>query len=119
MVSLVNSQGTWTPATSRHKNKIEKPGLVQQEQIKNRKHTEFYAPIGFAFFAFVVSCFGSFGPTAVRCISLWLILNCGNMSLFLLVRVFHQWIPLPVLSSVLSAIARHLLVSVMLSPRLL
>ena len=42
--------------------------MLQQEQIKNRKHAEFYAPIGFAFFAFVVSCFGSFGPTAVRCI---------------------------------------------------
>jgi hypothetical protein len=66
VVSLVNSQSTWTPATSRNKNKIENPGLVQQEQIKNRKHAEFYAPIGFAFFAFVVSCFGSFGPTAVR-----------------------------------------------------
>ena len=68
MVSLVNSQGTWTPAISRHKNKIENPGVVQQEQTKNRKHAPFYAPIGFAFFAFVVSCFGSFGPTAVRCI---------------------------------------------------
>ena len=67
MVSLVNSQGTWAPATSTRKDKIENPGLVQQEQIKNRKHADFYAPIGFAFFAFVVSCFGSFGPTAVRC----------------------------------------------------
>ena len=68
MVSLVNSQGTWSSATSRHKNKIENPTLVQQEQIKNRKHADFYAPIGFAFFAFVVSCFGSYGPTAVRCL---------------------------------------------------
>ena len=67
MVSWVNSQGTWAPATSTRKDKIENPGLVQQEQIKNRKHADFYAPIGFAFFAFVVSCFGSFGPTAVRC----------------------------------------------------
>ncbi len=67
MVSLVNSQGTWTPARSRNKNEIENPGLVQQEQIKNRKHSNFYAPIGFVFFPFVVSCFGSFGPTAVRC----------------------------------------------------
>jgi hypothetical protein len=64
MVSLVNLQGTWTSATSRNKNKIENPGQVQQEQNKNRKHAPFYAPI----FAFVVSFFGSFGPTAVRCI---------------------------------------------------
>ncbi len=41
---------------------------MQQEQIKNRKHADFYAPIGFTFFAFVVSCFGSYGPTAVRCL---------------------------------------------------
>jgi hypothetical protein len=68
MVSLVNSMGTWTQAKSRTKDKIENPGLVLQEQIKNRKHADFYAPIGFAFFAFVVSCFGSFGPTAVRCL---------------------------------------------------
>jgi hypothetical protein len=46
--------------------------------------------------------------------SLWLILNCGNTRLFLLVRVFHLWTPLPVLSFVLSAIARPLLVSVTL-----
>ncbi len=38
---MVNSQGTWTSATSRHKNKIENPTLVQQEQIKNRKHDDF------------------------------------------------------------------------------
>ena len=46
---LVNSQGTWTLARSPHKDKIENPGLVQQEQIKNRKHAAFYSPIGFAF----------------------------------------------------------------------
>jgi hypothetical protein len=49
IVSLVNSLGTWASATSRNKNKVENPGLVQQ--IKNRKHAEFYAPIGLAFFA--------------------------------------------------------------------
>jgi hypothetical protein len=49
-VSLVNSQGTWAPATSARKNKIENPSLVLQEQIKNRKHADFYAFIGFAFF---------------------------------------------------------------------
>ncbi len=68
MVSLVNSQGTWTAATRRNKDKIENPGLVQQEQTKYRKHAEFYSPIGYAFFAFVLSCFGSLGPTAVRCL---------------------------------------------------
>jgi hypothetical protein len=68
MVSLVNSQGTWTPTHSHNKKKIENPGLVQQEQTKNSKYTDFYAPIGFVFFPFAVFCFGSFGPTAVRCL---------------------------------------------------
>ena len=69
MVSLVNSMSARTQAkSSRTKDKIENPGLVLQEQIKNRKHADFYAPIGFAFFPFGVSCFGSFGPTAVRCL---------------------------------------------------
>ncbi len=68
MVSLVNSQGTWASVISRNKTKIENPGLVQQDQNKNCKRAHFYAPSGFAFFAFAVSCFGSFGPTAVRCI---------------------------------------------------
>ena len=61
MVSLVNSRGTWVLAQSRHKDKIENPGLVQQRQSENRKHADFYAPVGFAFFAFAV--FGSVGPT--------------------------------------------------------
>ena len=39
---------------------------MQQEQIKITKHADFYARIGFAFFPFVVSCFGSFRPIAVR-----------------------------------------------------
>ena len=81
MVSLVNSQGTWTAATRRNKDKIENPGLVQQEQTKNRKHAAFYSQIGYAFFAFAVSCFGCQGlcyaparssspSTAVPCPSL-------------------------------------------------
>jgi hypothetical protein len=61
MMSLVNSQGTWSPVTSEHKDKIVSPILVLQEHIKIRKHADFYAPFGFAFSAFVVSCFGSFG----------------------------------------------------------
>ena len=38
MVSLVNSQGIWTLAISRNKNKLENPTPVQQEQIKDCKH---------------------------------------------------------------------------------
>ncbi len=67
-VSLVNSQGTWTTARSCNKNKIKNPGLDQQEQIKTASTQIFYAPIGFAFFPFVVSCFGSFETTALWCL---------------------------------------------------
>ena len=38
----------------------ETPSLVQQEHIKDRKHAASYAPLGFSFFAFVVSCFESY-----------------------------------------------------------
>jgi hypothetical protein len=38
------------------------------QEDKSHKHAPFYAPIGFAFFALVISCFGSIGPTAGRCI---------------------------------------------------
>jgi hypothetical protein len=51
-----------------HKDKIETPGLLLQEQIKNRRHDAFFSPIGISFFPFGVRCFGSFGPTAVRCL---------------------------------------------------
>ena len=66
MVSLVAGNGTWAPAYNVQRNKIENPGLDQQEQIKINKHGPFYSPIGYSFLPFVASCFGSFGPTAVR-----------------------------------------------------
>ena len=66
MVSLVAGNGTWAPAYNVQRNKIENPGLDQQERIKINKHGPFYSPIGYSFLPFVASCFGSFGPTAVR-----------------------------------------------------
>ena len=66
MVSLVNGKGTWAPVINAAKNKAENPGLTQQEKIKIDKHRPFYAVLGYAFLPFVVSCFGSFGPAAVR-----------------------------------------------------
>ena len=66
MVSLVAGNGTWAPANNVQRNKIENPGLDQQERIKINKDGPFYSPIGYSFLPFVASCFGSFGPTAVR-----------------------------------------------------
>ena len=118
MVSLVNSQGTWTPARSRHKDKIENPGLVQQEQIKINKHAAFYSPIGYAFFSFVVSCFGSFGPTAVRCLFSLADLKLLQHGSFLLDRASTQWrFYLLALSIVLFATVRSPLVWDMQWPR--
>jgi hypothetical protein len=65
-VSCFNEEMYFVMSLNLELNKIENPGLVQQEQIKYRKHADFYAPVGFAFFAFVVSCFRSFGSTAVH-----------------------------------------------------
>ncbi len=47
------------------KNKIENPGAGTNQ--KSQACT-FLCPISFALFAFVVSCFGTFGPIAARCI---------------------------------------------------
>jgi hypothetical protein len=46
MVSLINSQDTWTQATTRHMDKIQKPGLLLQEKIKNEKHAAFSSSAG-------------------------------------------------------------------------
>ncbi len=120
MVSLVNSKWTWTSATSRNKEKIENPGLVQQEQIKNQKHTDCYAPICVALFTFVLSCFCSFGPTAVWCLfslaDLEFSQHESSLSLSLS-RNSHLWIPLLVPSFTPYAIGRSQLALAMLLPR--
>ena len=48
------------------KAKITNLGPTQQEEVKNRKHGPFYAPIGFAFLPLVTPCFGPLSPTAVQ-----------------------------------------------------
>ena len=119
MISLVNSRVTWAPAKRKKINdKIENPGLVQQEQIENWKHADFYAPIGFAFFPFVVSTLGSFGPTAVLCLFSLLTWNYDNIIYSWLVSVFHLcWILLPVLNIEPFAIEKSLLASAKPLPR--
>jgi hypothetical protein len=93
MISLANLQGTWASAISRNKYKVENPGLFQQKQNKNCKHAEFYAPIGFAFFAFDVSrqipAWDHLDLLQFVVFSLWLIMKRSNTSPFLLARVFH------------------------------
>ena len=60
IVSLVDFRVTWTETRSQNKDKIENPGLFQQQVVKNSKHAAFYAPTGFTFFALVASCIGTF-----------------------------------------------------------
>jgi hypothetical protein len=81
----------------------------------------FFFPIGFAFFPFVVSCFGSFGPTAVQ-----FLYSLADLELQLskilssLDRVFRLWSNLlPVLSFELFATDKSQLVLGMLLQRLL
>jgi hypothetical protein len=82
MFPLVNLQGTWTSEISRNKNKVEKPGLVQQEQ--KSQACRILCPNRLFFlllllFPALESKFGSFGPIAGRHI-FSLILKCGNTS---------------------------------------
>jgi hypothetical protein len=49
-------------ATSQHAN----PGLLTAEQTKYRKHEAEYAQTGHSFVAFVCSCFGELGTSAIR-----------------------------------------------------
>ena len=65
-VSVVNGHGAWTPLFNFDKGKIANLGPTQQEEVKNRKHGPFYAPIGFAFLPLVTPCFGPLSPTAVQ-----------------------------------------------------
>jgi hypothetical protein len=65
-VAMVDGNGVWderwNPATSHHDN----PGLLTAEQTKYRKHEAQYAQTGHSFVAFVCSCFGALGPSAIR-----------------------------------------------------
>ncbi len=117
MVSFVNSQGTWTSATRRNKDKIENPGLVQQEQTKNRKHAELYAPIGFAFLALLYPALDLSGLLRFVVFSPLLILNRASRNLFSLDRTFRLWILQLVPSFAPYAIGRYQLASDMQLPR--
>jgi hypothetical protein len=65
-VAMVDGKGVWderwNPATGHHDN----PELLTAEQIKYRKHEAQYAQTGHSFVAFVCSCFGALGPSAIR-----------------------------------------------------
>jgi hypothetical protein len=65
-VAMVDGNGVWdekwNPATSHHDNH----GLLTAEQTKYCKHEAQYAQMGHSFVAFVCSCFGALGPSAIR-----------------------------------------------------
>ncbi len=52
----------WNATTNQHDN----PGLMNTEQTKYRKHEAAYAHTGYSFVAFICSCFGALGPSALR-----------------------------------------------------
>jgi hypothetical protein len=56
---MVDSNGKWG---SEHDN----PGLVNAEQAKDCKHDIAHAHTGYRFVAFICSCFGALGPSALQ-----------------------------------------------------
>ncbi len=100
------------------KDKIEKPGLNLQEQIKDPKHS-----------ASILLLFLHFSPllSPVLAHLVWfqfavyihlLIYNYDSMKLFLLVSIVHPWILLHIFSLGQFLIARSLLALILLLPRL-
>jgi hypothetical protein len=88
MVSLINSQGTWTQATSRHKDKIENPGLLLQEKIKNQKHAAFFTLLlALLFFHLLSPSLALLDLQQFVVSILWLIWNCANTRLFSVVSL--------------------------------
>ncbi len=74
MVSLVNLIGLWNQANSSTKIKIENPGPVFRSRSRIKSMQISMLPyywtdrLCFLSSSIFVSCFGSSGPTAVRCI---------------------------------------------------
>ena len=65
-VSMVDSNGAWQERWNAHANKYDNPGMNAAEEAKYRKHELQYAHVGYSFLAFVSSCFGALGPSAIR-----------------------------------------------------
>jgi hypothetical protein len=68
MESLVNSQGIWTPAISRNTKKLKILDWYSRSKPKIASTHLSMPQVVLISLLFFVSCFGSFGPTAVRCI---------------------------------------------------
>ncbi len=62
---MVDSYGTWENQWNATTNQRANAGLVNAEQTKYRKHEMAYAHMGYSFVAFICSCFGALGPSAL------------------------------------------------------
>ena len=65
-VVMVDGTGVWGERWNSAANQYDNPGMLAAEQTKYRKHEAQYAQTGYSFVAFVCSCFGALGPSAIR-----------------------------------------------------
>jgi hypothetical protein len=63
-VAMVDSNGVWGDQWNDTMNQHDNPGLVNAEQTKYQKHEMAYAHTGYRV-AFICSCFGALGPSAL------------------------------------------------------
>ena len=65
-VAMVDSNGAWRERWNAQAHQFDNPGMIVAEQAKYRKHENQYAHVGYSFVAFVSSCYGALGPSAIR-----------------------------------------------------
>ena len=63
---MVDSNGDWGERCNSRNNHHDNPGMMAAEQTKYKKHEAQYSHTGYSFVAFVCSCFGALGPSAIR-----------------------------------------------------
>ena len=62
---MVGCNGLWGERWNVNTDQHDNPGLVIAEQTKYQKHETAYAHTGYNFVAFICSCFGALGPSAL------------------------------------------------------
>jgi hypothetical protein len=68
-VALVDGNGDWGERWNSRTGQHDNPGMLAAEQTKYRKHELAYSHTGYSFVAFICSCFGALGPSAIRYLS--------------------------------------------------
>ena len=91
MVSLVNSHGTWTPATSSSRNKIENQDLVSNRNRSRFKSMQHSTLLLVLLSFLLLSPADALGQLQFVAFMPSITLNCISISLGLLVKIFCLW----------------------------